>query len=46
VLFQINYLFYRTSITIDRIFTDSYVRIWHRSGWPDVCAIVLASLAG
>ena len=46
VLFQINYLFYSTSITVDRIFTDTYVRIWHPSGWPDVCAIVLASLAG
>jgi Integral membrane protein S linking to the trans Golgi network len=46
VLFQLNYLFYSTSITVDRIFTDTYVRIWHPSGWPDVCAIVLASLAG
>lgn len=45
-LVQFNALLYRTNITIDRIFTDQYVRVWHRSGWPDVCAILVASLVG
>jgi protein SYS1 len=26
--------------------TDSFIRLWHKSGWPDVIAVVLASLAG
>ena len=45
-LFQINNVLYNKSITIDRIFTDKHVRLWHSSGWADVSAILLASLAG
>lgn len=43
---QVNALLYGASVTIDRIFTDSFIRLWHTSGWPDVVAVVLASLAG
>jgi hypothetical protein len=46
LLFEINHVFYSTSITIDRIFTDRYVRLWEMTGWPDVAAVVIASLAG
>lgn len=45
-LFQVNYVLYNKSITVDRIFTDKYVRLWHTSGWADVSAIVLANLVG
>jgi hypothetical protein len=45
-LFQLNYVLYNKSITIDRIFTDHYVRLWNPSGWADVSAILLTSLAG
>lgn len=39
-------MLYNTSITLDRIFTDRYVRLWQPAGWADVAAILLASLAG
>jgi protein SYS1 len=45
-LFQLNSVLYNKSVTVDRIFTDQYVRLWHTSGWADVSAILLASLAG
>lgn len=45
-LIQVNHVLYKTSITIDRIFTDKYVRLWHTKGWPDVLAIIVASLFG
>ena len=46
ILFQINYVFYGKSVTIDRIFTDKHVRLWHTNGWADVLAIMLAAVAG
>jgi hypothetical protein len=46
LLFQINYLLYGKSVTIDRIFTDEYLRLWHRTGWLDVCAELFAAVAG
>ena len=46
VLFQINSFLYGTNVTLDRIFTDEHVQIWHVQGWPDCCAIWLASLVG
>jgi hypothetical protein len=38
---------YRTSITVDRIFTDS-MALWNSSAgsWADVTAILLVSLVG
>ncbi len=45
-LFQINYLLFNKSVTIDRIFTDQYVRIWKASGWIDVWTLLLGSLFG
>ena len=44
-LIQVNSILYGTNVTIDRIFTDSFIRLWHTSGWPDVFAVILASLA-
>jgi hypothetical protein len=48
VCIQINSVLYRTSITIDRIFTDEYVRLWSKQAgsWADVSAILLVSLVG
>jgi hypothetical protein len=46
VCIQINHVLYNTSITIDRIFTDEYVRLWGQAGWADVFAILLVSLVG
>jgi hypothetical protein len=43
---QVNSFLYGSSITIDRIFTDRYIRLWHIRGLPDVCALVFASLVG
>jgi hypothetical protein len=43
---QINAVFYGSNVTMDRIFTDTYIRVWHARGWPDVLAVLLASLAG
>lgn len=43
---QVNSFLYGSNITIDRIFTDRYIRLWHHRGLPDVCAVTLASLAG
>jgi hypothetical protein len=47
ICFQINNVLYGTPITIDRIFTDRYVRyLWHGKGWPDACAILVSSAVG
>jgi hypothetical protein len=46
VCIQINHVLYNTSITIDRIFTDEYVRLWGQAGWAEVTAILLVSLVG
>jgi hypothetical protein len=46
--FQVNHVLYGTTVTIDRIFTDRYLRLWQseRSGWADAIALFLASLVG
>jgi hypothetical protein len=46
IFFQINSLLYGKSLTIDRIFTDKHVRLWHMTGWADVFAIMFAAVAG
>jgi Integral membrane protein S linking to the trans Golgi network len=46
VFLQINSVLYGKSVTIDRIFTDKHVKLWHTNGWADAFAILLASLAG
>jgi hypothetical protein len=43
---QINAVLYGNSLTIDRIFTDHYVRLWRVQGWPDTFAILLSGIAG
>mmetsp|Transcript_24915 Transcript_24915/g.59162 ORF Transcript_24915/g.59162 Transcript_24915/m.59162 type:complete len:156 (-) Transcript_24915:1390-1857(-) len=43
--FQINHLLYGQNITIDRMFTTQYLKLWHVSGWPDVCAVFLSYTA-
>jgi len=46
LLFQINYMIWNTSITIDRIFTDEYIKIWSKQGLPDTFAVLLSSIVG
>ena len=46
LLFQINRVLYGTSITIDRIFTDHFIKMWSSKGLPDTFAVLLSSLAG
>jgi Integral membrane protein S linking to the trans Golgi network len=46
VFLQINSVLYGKSVTIDRIFTDKHVKLWHTNGWADAFAILLASVAG
>eukprot|EP00977_Amphora_coffeiformis_P021897 scaffold10050_cov142-Amphora_coffeaeformis.AAC.6 len=47
VLFQINALLYENStVSVDRLFTDKYVHLWHSQGWPDCAAIFFAALIG
>mmetsp|Transcript_20299 Transcript_20299/g.50473 ORF Transcript_20299/g.50473 Transcript_20299/m.50473 type:complete len:158 (+) Transcript_20299:332-805(+) len=41
LFFQINWVLYGQSITIDRMFTTEYLRIWH-SGWQDAFAVFLS----
>ena len=41
LLFQINYVLYGKSVTIDRMFTDDYLKIWN-GGWPDAFAVFLS----
>jgi len=45
-LFQINYVLYGTSITIDRIFTVKYVKMWHADGFIDICSFLISSVVG
>ena len=42
ILFQLNHILYGQSITIDRMFTDEYIQIWHTIGWPDSFAVFLS----
>lgn len=46
LLFQINFLFFGRSITIDRIFTDEYIKMWSTKGLPDTIAVLISSIAG
>jgi Integral membrane protein S linking to the trans Golgi network len=43
---QVNAVLYGNSLTVDRIFTDQYVRLWRVQGWPDTFAILLSAIAG
>jgi len=46
---QINSLLFGDStsnVTVDRIFTDDYLRMWRREGMPDVLAVLTASFVG
>jgi Integral membrane protein S linking to the trans Golgi network len=43
---QVNSVLYKTSTSLDRIFTDKYVKIWHTAGWPDAIAIMIAAVMG
>ena len=45
-LFQANFVVFGTSITLDRIFTDKYLKIWTALGWVDTFAVLLAALVG
>lgn len=46
LLFQINYMLFGSRITIDRIFTDQYIKLWSTTGLPDTFAVLLSSLVG
>ncbi|CAJ1955864.1 unnamed protein product [Cylindrotheca closterium] len=46
LLLELNKIFYGTSITIERIFTDNYVKVFAWRGWSDISAILLSSLMG
>eukprot|EP00934_Nitzschia_sp_Nitz4_P009247 Nitzschia sp. Nitz4//scaffold22_size323478//189974//190450//NITZ4_000552-RA/size323478-exonerate_protein2genome-gene-0.45-mRNA-1//1//CDS//3329543070//9237//frame0 len=46
VLFQINHVFFGTSVSLDRIFSDKYVGIWSALGWVDSMAILMAEAMG
>ena len=41
-LFQINHILYGQSITIDRMFTDEYLKVWQSVGWPDTFAVFIS----
>ena len=41
LLFQINHVLYGQSVTIDRMFTDEYLKVWH-GGWQDAFAVFLS----
>lgn len=41
-LFQINHVLYGQSITIDRMFTDEYLKVWQSVGWPDTFAVFIS----
>ena len=45
-MFQINHVLYSTSITVDRMFTDKYLRLWSLIGWADNMAVLLSSIVG
>lgn len=46
VMIQINSLLYGTSITLDRMFTDKYLKIWSWKEVPDQLAIFMCSIIG
>lgn len=46
LIFQINHVLFATSITIDRIFTDTYLDVWSALGWIDNAAVIGASFFG
>jgi len=45
-LFQVNYVVFGASITLDRVFSDKYVKMWTLIGWADTSAVLVASLMG
>lgn len=45
-LFQINYVVFGTSITLDRVFSDKYLKLWSFVGLADTTAVLVASLVG
>ena len=42
ILFQINHVLYGQSVTIDRMFTDEYLKIRQDRGWTDCIAVFLS----
>lgn len=47
LIFQCNYiLFGLGGITLDRLFTDTYLNIWSAAGWVDNGAVLSASVIG
>lgn len=42
LFFEVNYVLYGRSVTVDRMFTDEYLRIWERSGWQDTLAVFVS----
>jgi protein SYS1 len=40
--FQINQFLYKKPVTIDRMFTDKYLTIFHTKGWADALAVFLS----
>ena len=38
LLVQINHVLYGQSVTVDRMFTDEYLKVWH-GGWQDAFAV-------
>ena len=45
-MFQVNHFLYGTSVSLDRMFTDKYLKLWSLSGWADNLAVLLSSLVG
>jgi len=45
-LFQLNYILFSSTVTIDRIFTAKYLNLWTKSGQIDVGTIVVSSFVG
>lgn len=43
---EINHVLYNTTVTVDRIFTDKYIKLWESKGWPDVASSLLAAIVG
>jgi hypothetical protein len=40
--FQINRVLWGAHVSIDRVFTDKYIQIFHLEGWPDSLAVFLS----
>lgn len=45
-ILQINHVFFNTSVTIDRIFSDRYLNLWKPKGWADNAAIMISYVVG